>query len=123
MFHIVKMPGNKKNLHDYLLDIPAYNCNGRLLSFNKLLTSKHIIIRLGYIEGIEEIIEKLGFVITKDSEAEHPFHSKVEEAMAEYEIHVFEIIKNRSITNYHCLSAIEKIKLFSPDLSLTQTSL
>lgn len=112
MFHIVKMPGNKKNLHDYLLDIPAYNCNGRLLSFNKLLTSNHIILRIGYIEGIEEIIEKLGFVITKDSEAEHPFHSKVEEAMDEYEIHVFEIIKNRSITNYHCLSAIEKIKLF-----------
>lgn len=109
--HIEKMPGNKKNLHDYLLDIPAYSCNGRLLSFNKLLETNHIIIRIDYIEGIEDILEKLGFTITKEAEAEHPFHSRVKESMAGYEIHVFEIIKNRTTTNYHRLSPEEKIKL------------
>ena len=110
--HIVKMPGNKKNLHDYLLDIPAYSCNGRLLSFNKLLKTNHIIVRIGYIEGIEDILKKLGLIITKETEADHPFHSRVEEAMTGYEIHVFEIIKNRTTTNHHILSPAEKIKLF-----------
>ena len=111
--HIANMPGNKKNLYDHLLDIPAYTCNSRVLSFNKLLKSNNVIIRSEVIIGIEDIIGKLGFLLTDEDEEKHPFHSRIEEAMNGYAIHVFEIIKTRTIEKSQCLTADEKFKLFS----------
>lgn len=110
--HIVNMPGNKKNLNDSLLDIPAYSCMGRLYSFNKLLKSKSIIIRCEFIKGIENIIEKLGFKITDENEVDHPFHSNTEEAMNGYSIHVFEIIRSRTSEKSNPITASEKYNLF-----------
>lgn len=110
--HIVNMPGNKKNLNDSLLDIPAYSCMGRLYSFNKLLKSKSVIIRCEFISGIENILEKLGFKITDENEVDHPFHSKTEEVMNGYSIHVFEIISSSTSENSHLITASEKYKLF-----------
>ena len=111
--HIANMPGNKKNLDDYIKDIPAFTYMGRLISFKKLLKSKNIILRSDAIEGIEDIVEKLGFIITDEIESEHPFHSKVEESMKGYSIHVFEIIQAKTSTGDCLLSASEKYKLFS----------
>lgn len=48
------MPGNRKNLDDQIADIPAFTSMGRLYSFNKLLTSRNIILRTETIKGIEE---------------------------------------------------------------------
>lgn len=110
--HIVNMPGNKKNLNDSLLDIPAYSCMGRLFSFNKLLKSKTIIIRCEFISGIENIIKKLGFKITDENEVNHPFHSNSEEAMNGYYIHVFEVIRSRTSENSHPITPSEKYNLF-----------
>jgi hypothetical protein len=71
------MPGNKKNFDEYIEDIPAYTYLGHLISLNKLLKSDNIILRSDTIEGIEDILEKLDFIITDEIESEHPFHSKV----------------------------------------------
>ena len=59
------MPGNKKNLNDYIEDIPAYTCMGRLMSFNKLLKTDKVILRSDVIAGIEDIVEKLSEVGAK----------------------------------------------------------
>lgn len=111
--HIANMPGNKKNLNDYIEDIPAYTCMGRLMSFNKLLKSDKVILRSEVIAGIENIVEKLGIRITDEEETQHPFHAKVEEAMIGYSIHVFNIIKSLSSKKDSPLSASEKYQLFS----------
>lgn len=111
--HIAGMPGNKKNLNDYIEDIPAYTYTGRLISFKKLLKSNSIILRSEAIEGIEDIVEKLGFLITDETESEHPFHSKVEESMKGYSNHVFEMIKSRTSNNDSLLSASDRYKLFN----------
>lgn len=111
--HIANMPGNKKNLNDYIEDIPAYTCMDRLMSFKKLLKSDKVILRSNVIAGIEDIVEKLGIRMTDEEETQHPFHAKVEEAMIGYSIHVFNIIKSLS-SNRDCpLSASEKYQLFS----------
>lgn len=111
--HIANMPDNKKNLNDYIEDIPAYTCMGRLMSFNKLLKSDKVILRSDVIAGIEDIVEKLGIRITNEDEVQHPFHAKVEEAMIGYSFHAFSIIKSLSSKNDCSLSASEKYKLFS----------
>ena len=111
--HIANMPGNKKNLNDYIEDIPAYTCMGRLMSFKKLLKSNKVILRSDVIAGIEDIVEKLGIRITDEDETLHPFHDKVEEAMIGYSIHVFNIIKSLSSKKDCPLSASEKYQLFS----------
>lgn len=111
--HIANMPGNKKNLNDYIEDIPAYTCMGRLMSFKKLLKSNKVILRSDVITGIEDIVEKLGIRITDEDETKHPFHDKVEEAMIGYSIHVFNIIKSLSSKKDCPLSASEKYQLFS----------
>lgn len=111
--HIANMPGNKKNLNDYIEDIPAYTCMGKLMSFKKLLKSDMVILRSDVIAGIEDIVEKLGIRITDEEETQHPFHAKVEEAMIGYSIHVFNIIKSLSSKKDCSLSASEKYKLFS----------
>ncbi len=111
--HIANMPGNKKNLNDYIEDIPAYTCMGRLMSFNKLLKTDKVILRSDVIAGIEDIVEKLGIRITDEEETQHPFHAKVEEAMIGYSIHVFNIIKSLSSKKDSPLSASEKYQLFS----------
>lgn len=111
--HIANMPGNKKNLNDYIEDIPAYTCMGRLMSFNKLLKSDKVILRSEVIAGIEDIVEKLGTRITDEEETLHPFHAKAEEAMIGYSIHVFNIIKSLSSKKDSPLSASEKYQLFS----------
>lgn len=111
--HIANMPGNKKNLNDYIEDIPAYTCMGRLMSFNKLLKSDKVILRSDVIAGIEDIVEKLGIRITDEEKTQHPFHTKVEEAMIGYSIHVFNIIKSLSSKKDSPLSASEKYQLFS----------
>ena len=113
LIHIANMPGNKKNLDDYIEDIPAYTYMGHLISLKKLLKSKNIILRSDAIEGIEYLVEKLGFIITDEKESEHPFHSKVEESMKGYSIHVFEIIKAKTSNGDCHLSASEKFKLFN----------
>ena len=56
--HIANMPGNRKNLDDQIADIPAFTSKERLYSFNKLLTSRNIILRTDTIKGIEEILLK-----------------------------------------------------------------
>lgn len=111
--HIANMPGNKKNFNDYIGDIPAYTCMGRLVSFNKLLKSDKIILRSDVISGIEGIVEKLGISITEEDETQHPFRTKVNEAMIGYSIHVFNIIKSQSSKKDCHLSASEKFQLFS----------
>lgn len=111
--HIANMPGNKKNLNDYIEDIPAYTCRGRLFSFNKLLKSNEVILKSDVIAGIEDLVEKLGIRITDEEETLHPFHVKVEEAMIGYSIHVFNIIKSLSSKKDCPLSASEKYQLFS----------
>lgn len=111
--HIANMPGNKKNLNDYIEDIPAYTCMGRLMSFKKLLKSDKVILRSDVIAGIEDIVEKLGIRITDEEETQHPFHAKVEEAMIGYSVHVFNIIKSLSSKKDCLLSASEKYQLFS----------
>ena len=111
--HIANMPGNKKNLNDYIEDIPAYTCMGRLMSLNKLLKSDKVILRSDVIAGIEDIVEKLGIRITDEEETQHPFHAKVEEAMIGYSVHVFNIIKSLSSKKDCLLSASEKYQLFS----------
>ena len=111
--HIANMPGNKKNLNEYIEDIPAYTCMGKLMSFKKLLKSDMVILRSDVIAGIEAIVEKLGIKITDEEETQHPFHAKVEEAMIGYSIHVFNIIKSLSSKKDCSLSASEKYKLFS----------
>ena len=111
--HIANMPGNKKNLNDYIEDIPAYTCMGRLMSFKKLLKSDKVILRSDVIAGIEDIVEKLGIRITDEEEAQHPFRAKVEETMIDYSIHVFDIIKSLSSKKDCLLSASEKYQLFS----------
>lgn len=111
--HIANMPGNKKNLNDYIEDIPAYTCMGRLFSFNKLLKSNEVILKSDVIAGIEDLVEKLGIRITDEEETLHPFHAKVEEAMIGYSIHVFNIIKSLSSKKDCPLSASEKYQLFS----------
>lgn len=111
--HIANMPGNKKNLNDYIEDIPAYTCMGRLFSFNKLLKSNEVILKSDVIAGIEDLVEKLGIRITDEEETLHPFHVKVEEAMIGYSIHVFNIIKSLSSKKDCPLSASEKYQLFS----------
>ena len=111
--HIANMPGNKKNLNEYIEDIPAYTCMGKLMSFKKLLKSDMVILRSDVIAGIEAIVEKLGIKITDEEETQHPFHAKVEEAMIGYSIHVFNIIKSLSSKKNCSLSASEKYKLFS----------
>lgn len=111
--HIASMPGNKKNLDDFIEDIPAYTYNGRLISFKKLFNSDIIILRSDFIEGIEDILEKLGFIITDETESQHPFHSKIEESMKGYFIHVFDMIKVRTSRSDASLSASEKFKLFN----------
>ena len=111
--HIANMPGNKKNLNDYIEDIPAYTCMGRLMSFKKLLKSDKVILRSDVIAGIEDIVEKLGIRITDEEETQHPFRAKVEEAMIDYSIHVFDIIKSLSSKKDCLLSASEKYQLFS----------
>lgn len=110
--HIVNMPGNKKNLSDNLLDIPAYTCNNRLYSFYKLQQSDKIILNCDIIKGIEEIVNKLGFNITDEVESEHPFHEKISNVMADYDVHVFDIIAIRTAENSHPITADEKVKLF-----------
>ena len=111
--HIANMPGNKKNLNDYIEDIPAYTCMGKLMSFKKLLKSDKVILRSDVIAGIEDVVEKLGIRITDEEETLHPFHAKIEEAMIGYSIHVFNIIKNLSSKKDNPLSASEKYQLFS----------
>jgi predicted RNA-binding protein with RPS1 domain len=111
--HIANMPGNKKNFDEYIEDIPAYTYLGHLISLNKLLKSDNIILRSDTIEGIEDILEKLDFIITDEIESEHPFHSKVKESMKGYSVHVYEIIKARTSKDDCLLSASEKYKLFS----------
>lgn len=111
--HIANMPGNKKNLNDYIEDIPAYTCMGRLMSLKKLLKSDKVILRSDVIAGIEDIVEKLGIRITDEEETQHPFHAKVEEAMIGYSVHVFNIIKSLSSKKDCLLSASEKYQLFS----------
>lgn len=111
--HIANLPGNKKNLNDYIEDIPAYTCMGKLMSFKKLLKSDKVIIRSDVIAGIEDIVEKLGVKMTDEEEAQHPFHAKVEKAMIGYSIHVFNIIKSLSSKKDCPLSASEKYQLFS----------
>lgn len=113
LVHIANMPGNKKNLNDYIEDIPAYTYMGRLMSFNKLLKSDKVILRSDVIAGIEDIVEKLGIRITDEEETQHPFHANVEEAMIGYSIHVFNIIKSLSSKKDGPLSASEKYLLFS----------
>lgn len=110
--HIVKMPGNKKNLSDNLLDIPAYTCDNRLFSFNRLLQSDKIILNCEIINGIGDIINKLGFKITDEVESEHPFHDKTSDAMDDYNLHVFDIIAIRTSDNSHPITAADKVKLF-----------
>ena len=111
--HIVNMPGNKKNLSDNLLDIPAYTCDNRLLSFNKLLRSDKIILNCEIIKGIEEIILKLGFKITDEVESKHPFHEKTTDAIVDYAVHAFDNIAIRtSEDNNHPITAAEKVKVF-----------
>lgn len=111
--YIANMPSNKKNLNDYIEDIPAYSCMGRLMSFNKLLKSDKIILRSDVISGIEDIVKKLGFKITDEDETQHPFHAKLEEILIGYAIHVFNIIKSQSSKKDRLLSASEKYQLFS----------
>ena len=111
--HIANMPGNKKNLNDYIEDIPAYTCMGGLLSFKKLLKSDKVILKSDVIAGIEDIVEKLGIRITDEEETQHPFHAKVEDAMIGYSIHVFKIIKSLSSKKDCPLSSPEKYQLFS----------
>ena len=111
--HIANMPGNKKNLNDYIEDIPAYTCMGKLMSFKKLLKSNKVILKSDVIAGIEDMVEKLGIRITDEEETLHPFHAKVEEAMIGYSIHVFNIIKSLSSKKDCSLSASEKYLLFS----------
>lgn len=111
--HIANMPGNKKNLNDYIEDIPAYTCTGKLMSFKKLLKSDKVILRSDVIVGIEDIVEKLGIRITDEDETQHPFHDKVEAAMIGYSIHVFNIIKSLSSKKNCPLSSSEKYQLFS----------
>ena len=111
--HIANMPGNKKNLNDYIEDIPAYTCMGRLMSLKKLTKSDKVILRSDVIAGIEDIVEKLGIRITDEEETQHPFHAKVEEAMIGYSIHVFNIIKSLSSKKDCSLSTSEKYQLFS----------
>ena len=111
--HIANMPGNKKNLNDYIEDIPAYTCMGRLMSLKKLIKSDKVILRSDVIAGIEDIVEKLGIRITDEEETQHPFHAKVEEAMIGYSIHVFNIIKSLSSKKDCSLSTSEKYQLFS----------
>ena len=110
--HIVNMPGNKKNLYENLLDIPAYTCDNRLFSFNRLLNSDKIILNCEIINGIEEIIKKLGFNITDEVESGHPFHDKTLDAMVDYNVHVFDIIAIRTSENSHPITAADKVKLF-----------
>ena len=111
--YIANMPSNKKNFNDYIEDIPAYTCMGRLMSFKKLLKSDKVILRSDVIAGIEDVIEKLGLRITDENETQHPFHTKVEKAMIGYSIHVFDVIKSLSSKKNSFLSASEKYKLFS----------
>lgn len=112
LFHIASMPGNKKNLDSQLCDIPAYTLRGRLYSFNKLLSSKRVILRTEAIKGIENILLKLGLDITEEEEVTHAFHKKLEKEVIVYTMHLFDIIKNQTRKTANQLSAQEKTCLF-----------
>jgi predicted RNA-binding protein with RPS1 domain len=112
LIHIANMPGNRKNLDCQLCDIPAYISEDRLYSFNQLLKSKNIILRVEEINGIEDILMKLGFKITKDEEQTHAFHKKIENLIAGYIAHLFDIVSLRTRTSINKLTPQEKATLF-----------
>lgn len=111
--HIVNMPGNKKNLDDQLSDIPAFTSKGKLYSFNKLLTSHSVILRVDTIKGIEEILLKLGFEITDEAVSTHAFQQKLQEQINAYTLHLFSIIAKKTETDADKLSPQEKSLLFA----------
>lgn len=111
--HIANMPGNRKNLDDQIADIPAFTSMGRLYSFNKLLTSRNIILRTETIKGIEEILLKLGFEITDEDISTHAFQHKLQEQLKAYSIYLFSIIAKKTKTDAHKLSEQEKSSLFT----------
>ena len=111
--HIANMSGNRKNLDDQIADIPAFTSKGRLYSFNKLLTSRNIILRTETIKGIEEILLKLGFEITDEDISTHAFQHKLQEQLKAYSIYLFSIIAKKTKTDAHKLSEQEKSSLFT----------
>lgn len=111
--HIANIPGNRKNLDANLLDIPAYKTQSKLWSFNKLLMSRDTILRTSAIVGIEEILEKMGFCLTEDEEQTHPFHVKLEQNIAAYTLHIFDVVSKRTSNKDCVLNPKDKIKLFT----------
>lgn len=110
--HIVEIPGNKKNLDSHLCDIPAYTSHGKLYTFNKLLNSNTVILRTEIIKGIEHVLEKLGFEITDEEEITHVFHKKIEKEISAYNVHLFDIVTDKTKSNANKLTAQEKACLF-----------
>ena len=110
--YIAELPRNKKNLDTQLCDIPAYTSQGKLYSFNRLLKSNSVVLRIEIVKEIERILIKLGFEITEEEEVTHAFHKKIKDEIYAYTIHLFEIVKNRTKKDAGKLTAQEKSSLF-----------
>lgn len=110
--HIANMPGNRKNLDDHLCDIPAFAANGKLYSYNKLLSSTNIILRTSAVIGIENILLRLGFTITDEEVSTHALYNKLEDQINAYTVHLFGIIKEKTKTKASILTAQEKSSIF-----------
>lgn len=113
LVHIANMPGNRKNLDGQLCDIPAFTSLGELYSYNKLLVSKNVILRVEAINGIEPVLLKLGFEITDEQIHSHAFSEKLTEQIIAYSIHLFDIISEKTKANAGKLTAQEKSMLFA----------
>lgn len=110
--HISSMPRNKKNLFEYIKDIPAYTFNGRLFSFNKLLGSRSILLVTQKLEAINTVLVKLGFKLIEE-EKTHPFHNLLTEDIEAYNVHAFEAISQLTADKHKILTIPEKVSLFA----------
>lgn len=113
LVHISTMPKNKKNLFEYIKDIPAFSCEGQLLSFNKLLSSQKVLLVTPKLEPIATILKELGLILVDGKTDEHPFFELLSEEIEAYNLHVFDIVNSLTSQKDCSISTSDKVNLFA----------